>query len=482
MSDYKYFGGAVMGPAGVRQNVEMTPYGTDYRRTELHLGLENINYIPFIPFVPASWARATFIVDGSFEDTAGGEINMGSRRSAVFVRPGFRFRFTAPGFIVADVRFGAGVASNNLNFGKGINPPREYSINVQGQATLGAIFCLNPDFCLGAVVGASTDAAVLSTGRNYTSTHFPFLGLRFEGQVNAPTRPDEEERPCKKEKGECAERVKIVTREREEWRTRYEEKVEELKVAIADRPPPSKPGPEQGPVATAQDPREIGYRWLRELPKGIHFQNDKADLLPLPQQFPQCKNKCGDGNPILNMVIFGVRRWAKSVMQLSQGGLPAYKMEIFLHGFANDTGDQGHNFALANNRRANVIDYLSGDSGRRYARRDYEGQVVLPLDVKTKKKGRGEDRLQFGDFVAIRSTETQQDPAEDIIMALTGKKSRDLTTAERERIQHQVKGEEWRKVEMTYKVYKWGDGKYREITLDQYIQEQIFGMSQKGGK
>ncbi len=508
MSDYKYFGGAVLGPATVRQNVEMTPYGTDYRRTEIHLGLENTRYVPFIPFVPASWARATWLADASFDDTAGGQINWGSRRTAGFLRGGLRFRLTPPGILVGDVRLGVGAASNELNFGKGIHPPKDYSLNIQGQATIGMIFCLNPDFCLGPVVGGSFDLAALSTGRDYTSSHGPFIGFRIEGQVNPA--PDGDPSSCRKERekveGECVERTKVIYEEKEKWRTRYERVAEGQRAAKAGEPPhvpkpaiettpssdkrpetsppvPEKtvPGHVKSPTAVSQDPREIEYLWLRELPKGLHFQNDKADLLPLPQQFPLCRDKCGDGNPVLNLVIFGARRWAKSVVQLSPEGSPDYKMNIFVQGLANDTGDSGHNFELANQRRGNVIGYLSGSGGKKYDRRDYEGQKVPPLKA-GEKLGSERGRMRLGDIVSITAVETQPDPMEDIVVILTGKKRADLSPSEWDQIKYKVKGEEWRRAAITYKIFKRDGEAYREITMDQYIQEQIFGTPRKGAK
>lgn len=487
MGDYKLFGGAVSGPAIVRQNIEMTPYGTDYRRTELHLGLENTNYVPV--FVPASWARVTLLFDGSFEDTAGGQINWGSRRTAGFLRAGLRFRLTPPGVIVMDVKGGVGVASNDLNFGKGIYPPHEYSFNIQAQATVGAVFCLNPDFCLGPVVGVSVDQA-FSTGRDYTSGHFPFLGFRIEGQVNPPPVVSASD-PYEKEKKEYEDRIKTILQEKEIWRTKYKEIVKrdgarpdtprqaQAVPSVRTQPHP-KPPQAKVPVAAGQDPKELEYRWLRELPKGIHFQNDKADLLPLPQQFPLCKGKCGDGNPVLNLVIFGARRWADSVVQLSQSGKPNYRMDIFVHGLANDTGDVALNFKLANKRRINVVEYLGG--GReKYDRRNYEGQTVPPLDAEMK-IGSGKKAIRLGDVVAIKGVATQPDPTDDIVIIMTGKKKSSLSDAEWNLIKYKVKGEEWRRANVTYKIHKRDGESYREITVDQYIQEQLSAMSQQGGK
>lgn len=503
MSDYKFFVGAASGPAVVHQNVELTPYGTDYRRWEMLFGVENTHYVPFIPFVPASWVRATLLFDGSFEDTAGGQINWGSRRTAGFLRTGFRFRLTPPGVIVVDVKGGIGGASNDLNFGKGIYPPHEYSFNIQGQASVGAIFCLNPDFCLGPVFGMSADQA-FSTGRDYTSSH-TFFGFRIEGQVN-PSPVVTVRDPCEKEKKEYEKRIKIVIQEKEVWRTKYEDVVRK-EGAKSDTPPPvptpsvskgpdaqrpvqdvppaqTRPSPKppqaKVPVAAGQDPKELEYRWLRELPKGIHFQNDKADLLPLPQQFPLCKGKCGDGNPVLNLVIFGARRWTESVVQLSQSGKPNYRMDIFVHGLANDTGDVALNFKLANQRRINVIEYLGG--GRvKYDRRNYEGQLVPPLNAEMK-IGSGKRAIRLGDVVAIKSVVTQPDPTDDIVMIMTGKRKTSLSEAEWNLIKYKVKGEEWRRANITYKIHKWDGEAYREITVDQYIQEQLSGMSQQGGK
>ncbi len=501
MGDYKFFGGAATGPAVVRQNVELTPYGTDYRRTELVFGVESAKYVSFL--LPASWLRWTGFVDVTYEDTAGGQINWGSRRTAGFLQGGTRFRATPPGVLVGDIRLGVGGASNDLNFGKGINPPHEYSFNIQVQATVGAMFCLNPDFCLGPVVGGAFDAAAYSTGRDYTSSHMPFFGFRIEGQVNHSEPPNDP--TCKKEKELCEKQIPVLIHERDQCRNT----VKQLQAANADDVPrvpvpvvekagesrPTEPGkslpirprppatqsPAAKSVAVSQDPKDIEYRGLRELPKGIQFQNDKADLLPLPQQFPLCRGKCGDGNPILNLVIFGVRRWAISVAQMSHGKDPDYKMDVFVQGLANDTGDPRHNLELANQRRMNVINYLSG-GGKSYDRRNYEGQPVPPLSATTK-VGSGRNQRNLGDIVTIRPIETQSDPADDIIMIMTGKKRSNLNPAEIEQIKFKVKGEEWRKSVITYKIYKLSDdGKYHEITVDQYIQERIFGMTQEGVK
>lgn len=497
MGDYKLFGGAVSGPAIVRQNIEMTPYGTDYRRTELHLGLENTNYVPV--FVPASWARVTLLFDGSFEDTAGGQINWGSRRTAGFLRAGLRFRLTPPGVIVMDVKGGVGVASNDLNFGKGIYPPHEYSFNIQAQATVGAVFCLNPDFCLGPVVGVSVDQA-FSTGRDYTSGHFPFLGFRIEGQVNPPPVVSASD-PYEKEKKEYEDRIKTILQEKEIWRTKYKEIVKRDGAKPDARPPVPTPAQARKPdsplPAPAQSPvrskftdekkphivektiERAEYDWFNELPNYFRFQNDKADLLPRSQTYPVCKKNCGEGNPDLNVIISTVRRWAGGVADLKRGK-PAYRMDITIHGFANETGkSEDDNRQLAQKRAEVVVNYLLGSSEMPYVRRDRFGEIVPPLGQQDVGSISG---AKISDIVSVRSLEVSLRPSDDIIKIITGKRREELSQTELDKLTDKLQSDLWRKVIVTYTISKLDGEKYQQITVDQYIQERLEGMTQHGEK
>jgi hypothetical protein len=106
---------------------------------------------------------------------------------------------------------------------------------------------------------------------------------------------------------------------------------------------------------------------------------------------------------------------------------------------------------------------------------------VQPLNADVR-LGDRKGGVRLGDLVSVKSVETQSDPTEDIVMILTGKRRSSLTTAEWDMIQYKVKGEEWRRANIVYKIYKWDGENYHEITLDQYIEEQISGIFPKRGK
>ncbi|MBI2343379.1 MAG: hypothetical protein HYV02_03440 [Deltaproteobacteria bacterium] len=351
---------SLSGSAGwswLRRLEELAPYETDYAMTELTLGME--------------WAEAIGeevvvgpVVEVSYGFLGGTDENRGSHRHHLMARGGGRLRLFDLLFL--DLKAGAGGAMNALDFGKGFPLPTEYTVNVQGQVSVGGMICLGSGLCLTPLVQYTQDMAV--TDPLYTVGAVQ-CGFHLGGHTSGETDHAAAETPLPGTVAPHVELVERVVPMGSRLRTPEPESTPYIRF------PPTFPPSSAAPLFPGPP---------------ILFANDNPDIDLRPAWYEAHGQEMSEclASPTLDDYAWRIDR-CLAALHTSHRDV---RLTLRVQGYANDYGSPEHNARLPWARAQNVIDYWTrrGPISRLkeivpedYATRRQQIQDRMGIDIET---------------------------------------------------------------------------------------------------
>lgn len=154
----RFRAGGGFGLPSLKRDVDVTPYGTFYRQTEVIVQVERRQPDAKLTLFSRDWP---IYLNAGFgqSDISGSYQNLGSNRQLYYVSGGGRFYFPDPMFIEGNAGFGG--ARNQLDFGKGFPVETLLSANLLLRGGLGVEHCMAETICFSAAAYWHLDASFL---------------------------------------------------------------------------------------------------------------------------------------------------------------------------------------------------------------------------------------------------------------------------------------------------------------------------------